>query len=87
MAKSIVYYLQRMAQSGKTIVCTIHQPSSEIFNTFDKLGKNFFTDYINCINNPTFFIKDLSSSSIKSGLFRTKRESLRIFLPKVRDYY
>ena len=36
MAKSIVYYLKKMAQNGKTIVCTIHQPSSETFAIFDK---------------------------------------------------
>nr|QUF59472.1 ATP-binding cassette transporter Abcg-like8 [Brachionus angularis] len=37
MAKSIVYYLRKMAQAGKTIVCTIHQPSSETFAIFDKI--------------------------------------------------
>lgn len=37
MAKSIVCYLKKMAQSGKTIICTIHQPSSETFKIFDKI--------------------------------------------------
>lgn len=37
MAKHIIYYLQKMAQSGKTIICTIHQPSSETFKIFDKI--------------------------------------------------
>lgn len=36
MAKSIIYYLKKMANAGKTIVCTIHQPSSETFAIFDK---------------------------------------------------
>ena len=37
MAKNIVYYLKKMANAGKTIVCTIHQPSSETFKIFDKI--------------------------------------------------
>lgn len=37
MALSVVQVLKSMAQMGKTIVCTIHQPSSEIFALFDKI--------------------------------------------------
>ena len=37
MAMSIVDSMKNMAQQGKTIICTIHQPSSEIFNKFDSL--------------------------------------------------
>ena len=37
MAKNIVYYLKKMSQAGKTIICTIHQPSSETFKIFDKI--------------------------------------------------
>ncbi len=36
MAKSIIKCLQKMAANGKTVVCTIHQPSSGIFELFDQ---------------------------------------------------
>lgn len=37
MAVSIMETMRELASKGKTIVCTIHQPSSEIFEMFDKL--------------------------------------------------
>lgn len=37
MAVSIADLMQDLAKNGKTIICTIHQPSSEIFEKFDKL--------------------------------------------------
>jgi len=37
MAFSIVQNLSDLAKRGKTIICTIHQPSSEIFEMFDYL--------------------------------------------------
>jgi ABC-type multidrug transport system ATPase subunit len=37
MAMTMVDCMRRLVQKGKTIVCTIHQPSSEIFQKFDTL--------------------------------------------------
>lgn len=37
MAHNILQVLKRLAQQDKTIILTIHQPSSEIFSMFDKL--------------------------------------------------
>jgi ATP-binding cassette, subfamily G (WHITE), eye pigment precursor transporter len=37
MAMSIVDSLNNLANKGKTIICTIHQPSSEIYEKFDNL--------------------------------------------------
>jgi ABC-type multidrug transport system ATPase subunit len=62
MAMSIVECMRALADQGKTIICTIHQPSSEIFEKFDRLcllaegrlayigssieGPKFFSRYI-----------------------------------------
>ena len=38
MAQNILKTLKKMAAKGRTIVCTIHQPSSEVFELFDRYG-------------------------------------------------
>jgi ABC-type multidrug transport system ATPase subunit len=37
MAQNVVSVLKSMAMKGKTVVCTIHQPSSEVYSMFDKI--------------------------------------------------
>ncbi|CAH3142936.1 unnamed protein product [Porites evermanni] len=37
MAQSLIGSLQRLAASGRTIMCTIHQPSSEVYAMFDSV--------------------------------------------------
>ena len=37
MAISITESMKSLAKKGKTIICTIHQPSSEIFEMFDRI--------------------------------------------------
>ena len=36
MAMMLVDCMRNLAQQGKTIICTIHQPSSELFQMFDR---------------------------------------------------
>ena len=37
MAESVIECLKDLAKKGKTVICTIHQPSSEIFGMFDRI--------------------------------------------------
>ncbi|KAJ0393262.1 hypothetical protein ATCC90586_011719 [Pythium insidiosum] len=37
MAEAVVLQLQQIARDGRTVIATIHQPSSEIYALFDKL--------------------------------------------------
>lgn len=36
-AWAIMYFLRQLADSGQAILCTIHQPSAELFQVFDRL--------------------------------------------------
>lgn len=37
MSQTIVELLKALAKKGKTILCTIHQPSSQVYSMFDKI--------------------------------------------------
>uniref|UniRef100_A0A915DJD5 ABC transporter domain-containing protein n=1 Tax=Ditylenchus dipsaci TaxID=166011 RepID=A0A915DJD5_9BILA len=37
MAESVVNVMQKLCRSGRTIICTIHQPSSIIYRKFDRV--------------------------------------------------
>ncbi|XP_064110932.1 protein white-like [Macrobrachium nipponense] len=37
MAQNVVAVMKQMAEKGKTVITTIHQPSSEVFGMFDRL--------------------------------------------------
>ena len=37
MAESIVKLIRKLALANRTILCTIHQPTSEVFALFDRL--------------------------------------------------
>jgi ATP-binding cassette, subfamily G (WHITE), eye pigment precursor transporter len=60
MAVTIIECLKGLAKRGKTIICTIHQPSSEIFAMFDRIclmaeGRTAFIGNSSDANN--FFSK------------------------------
>ena len=56
MAMSLVDLMIDLAASGKTIICTIHQPSTQIFKKFDTLcllseGRMaYFGRTVECVN-------------------------------------
>ncbi|CAI4231966.1 unnamed protein product [Auanema sp. JU1783] len=37
MAESVVQVLSKLAKSGRTVICTIHQPASQLYLMFDKV--------------------------------------------------
>ncbi|KAJ8305115.1 hypothetical protein KUTeg_017334 [Tegillarca granosa] len=56
MAQNVVHTLKMMVSKGRTILCTIHQPSSEVYDMFDELGYNCPVNY----NPADFFIMNLA---------------------------
>ncbi|KAG1709775.1 Protein white [Nymphon striatum] len=60
MAESVMRTLKTLASTGKTVICTIHQPSSEIFELIDKHGLKCPIHY----NPADFFVH---SMAIKPG--------------------
>ena len=60
MAKSVVEVMKGLANQGRTVVCTIHQPSSQIYAMFDRIlllaeGKTAYMG--NAIDANDFFTK------------------------------
>uniref|UniRef100_H3G6W9 ABC transporter domain-containing protein n=1 Tax=Phytophthora ramorum TaxID=164328 RepID=H3G6W9_PHYRM len=74
-AKLIMTGVRKVADSGRTIICTIHQPSSDVFALFDSLlllkrgGETvFFGDLgVNCRNLIDYFEGIAGVSSLPTG--------------------
>ena len=60
MAQAIIECLVTLAQQGKTIICTIHQPSSEIYEMFDRLYllAESRVAFLGSLNETVEFFKD-----------------------------
>ena len=55
MAASVVDILRKLARQGRTVICTIHQPSSQIVEMFDKVllmaeGRTAFLGEVSAAN-------------------------------------
>jgi ATP-binding cassette subfamily G (WHITE) protein 2 (SNQ2) len=54
-------FLRKLADSGQAILCTIHQPSSLLFESFDRLlllGKGGNTIYFGDIGEDSYVMRD-----------------------------
>ncbi|XP_060861010.1 protein white [Metopolophium dirhodum] len=68
MAQNVISVLKSMASKGKTIICTIHQPSSEVYSMFDKilLLASGRTAFLGTPNDAIEFFKTLGVSCPKN---------------------
>jgi ATP-binding cassette, subfamily G (WHITE), eye pigment precursor transporter len=60
MAMSVVEAMRQLANEGRTILCTIHQPSSDIFRKFDRLclmAEGRLAYFGNLMDSVDFFAK------------------------------
>jgi hypothetical protein len=53
MANGLVNLMRDLANSGKTIICTIHQPSTQTFKKFDTFV-NFIQILLKWLSNLLF---------------------------------
>ena len=53
-AAIVMRAVRNNVDTGRTVVCTIHQPSIDIFDAFDEVKIKIFYD-INCLNFELYF--------------------------------
>ena len=87
MAQNVVGVMKNMAEKGKTVLTTIHQPSSDVYAMFDRVlfiaegrvaflgdaddAMTFFTRYVKL--NFNFNIRQVKTAA-------NKREALKLYL-------
>ena len=75
-ALNLMMLIKKLASEGRTIISTIHQPSSDIFNSFDKLILLVEGHSIYCVKksfiqyNIKYFIQYKKKKGKFGGFFR-----------------
>lgn len=71
MAESVVNVMKKLSKMGRTIICTIHQPSSLLYRKFDKV----------CFVRQSVVFLSLWGSNIMKKL--QKSQKIRLIPPKL----
>lgn len=56
-AAIVMRTVRNTVDTGRTVVCTIHQPSIDIFESFDEVRIKFF--FLFCLMNSTILLKKI----------------------------
>jgi len=49
-AAIVMRAVKNVVDTGRTVVCTIHQPSIDIFESFDEVTSAIFRNYLNFVH-------------------------------------
>ncbi len=78
-AYSVMRLLKTLAETGRTVICTLHQPSSEVYHLFDDLTLLAEGEVSVLSLRSTLLFFSLFSSSLFSTLFSAVLSSQFVF--------
>ncbi|EPB65274.1 hypothetical protein ANCCEY_15663, partial [Ancylostoma ceylanicum] len=76
MAENVVQVLSKLAKSGRTVVCTIHQPASQLYLMFDRVM--FLGEYL-AFSRCTCIKILLLSAGGRTAFLGSPRECIQFF--------
>ena len=59
-AAIVMRAVKNVADTGRTIVCTVHQPSIDIFEAFDEVGKQLMNFYKSFFEHKSIWMLNLN---------------------------